>query len=38
MNEPEWDDYAARGICTSCYRKFDYKDECPECMQEDDDE
>lgn len=38
--EPEVDDYAARGICTGCYMKFDYKGECPECdsIEEDEDD
>ena len=35
MSEPEWNDYAARGICTGCYKYFDYKGECPECDDED---
>ena len=36
--EPEWNDYAARGICTGCYMKFDYKGECPECDSEEENE
>jgi hypothetical protein len=25
------DDYVARGICTGCYTRLDYKEGCPDC-------
>lgn len=40
MKSEVLDDYAAQGLCSSCYKPIEYRlsDECLNCIQEDDNE